>query len=80
MDTQNVSIIEDNELDEVVGGVGGIIIIPYVVTKKDTSFEALAKKFNTTVSQIKNDNKAVIKGASKPKPGMILQIANNTKK
>jgi LysM repeat protein len=61
------------------GGVSGIMVIPYVVQKGDT-LASLAKKFNTTANQIKQDNARVLKGSTKLTPGMILNIAKNSKK
>jgi LysM repeat protein len=55
------------------------MVIPYVVQKGDT-LASLAKKFNTTIAQIKKDNARVLKGSTKLTPGMILNIAKNSKK
>lgn len=78
MSEQN-SILNENELQEVAGGIGGIMVVPYLVKKGDT-IKSLAKRFNTTEAQIKKDNASVLKGSTTLRPGMILQIAKNSKK
>ena len=79
MSEQITVTIQENELEKVNGGVSGIMVIPYVVQKGDT-LASLAKKFNTTANQIKQDNARVLKGSTKLTPGMILNIAKNSKK
>jgi LysM repeat protein len=79
MSEQINGIIQENDLETVNGGVSGIMVIPYVVQKGDT-LNSLAKKFNTTVTQIKKDNARVLKGSTKLTPGMLLNIAKNSKK
>ena len=79
MNEQINGIIQENDLETVNGGVSGIMVIPYVVQKGDT-LNSLAKKFNTTVTQIKKDNARVLKGSTKLTPGMLLNIAKNSKK
>lgn len=79
MGEENNIILNEADLEEVNGGVGGIMVIPYVVQKGDT-FRSVAAKFNTTVTQIKKDNVAVLKGSKYLRIGMLLQIAKNSKK
>ena len=79
MSEQINGIIQENDLETVNGGVSGIMVIPYVVQKGDT-LNSLAKKFNTTATQIKKDNARVLKGSTKLTPGMLLNIAKNSKK
>lgn len=79
MSEQNNIIVNESELEEVSGGVIGIMVIPYVVKKGDT-IKSLAVKFNTTEAQIKNDNADVLKGSTTLKAGMILNIAKNSKR
>ena len=79
MSEQINGIIQENDLETVNGGVSGIMVTPYVVQKGDT-LNSLAKKFNTTVTQIKKDNARVLKGSTKLTPGMLLNIAKNSKK
>lgn len=79
MSEQDNMVINENELEEVAGGIIGIMVIPYVVQKGDT-ITKLTKRFNTTATQIKKDNADVLKGSTKLKPGMILNIAKNSKR
>lgn len=78
MSEQN-NILNEETLNEISGGVGGMMVIPYVVKKGDT-IPGLAARFNTTEKQIMEDNVSVLHGSKKLTPGMMLSITKNSKR
>ena len=78
MSEQN-NILNEELLNEISGGVDGMITVPYVVQKGDT-VPGLAKRFNTTEKQIMEDNVSVLHGSKTLVPGMILSITKNSKR